>query len=279
MRVGKQEQEREMLSDSINQMIKKGKIYDLGKEFFMGMPRYPTHPPFMFSLIRTHKKPSSSEDTSSAACMFTVGGHTGTHIDALGHKSKGGRVYGHGEEIYERQSCPFGLEVGGIEETPPILRRGVLLDVPRLKGCDVLPSQFSISDTDLELAVSKQKVEVREGDVLLVRTGWVKYWGEGEKFGGPPGAPGIGDSACHWMVSKKVAYTGTDTTAFSQVKNGKPVGRTHAILMAENGIQIMETLFLEDLAKDEAYEFLFIALPLKIKGGTASPIRPIAVVY
>ena len=266
-----------MLSQIIKRLVKSGKVYDLGKEFFMGMPRYPTHPPFMFSLIRSHNKSLSPEDTSSAACMFTLGAHTGTHIDALGHKSKGGKVYGHEEEIVNHQSDPWGLEVGGIEETPPILKRGVLLDIPPLKGCAVLASQFSITDNDLELAETKQGVNVQEGDVVLVRTGWMSYWDEGKKFGGPSDAPGISDSACEWMVRKKIAYTGADTTGFSQIKDSKIVGNTHTILMSENGIQIMETLYLEELSKEKVYEFLFVALPLKIKGGTASPIRPVAI--
>jgi kynurenine formamidase len=262
------------MDPALTSLITKGNIYEIGQPYYVGMPTRSSHPPFVFSLIRTHQmKPKSG-----ANCIFTMGGHTGTHIDAIGHVSTDGRVYGHKDvDITKRQSFASGVGAGGIEETPPIVTRGVLLDIPKLRKENVLAHDYVITQNDLIETEKAQKVEVKKGDTLLIRTGWIQYYAEGLKYVAQEGGhPGIGLDAADWIAEKGVKYTGSDTTAYEKldITNLK----VHTKLLRMSGIQIMESLNLEELAQDQVYEFLFVCLPLRIVGGTGSPIRPIAVV-
>jgi kynurenine formamidase len=164
----------------------------------------------------------------------------------------------------------------GIDVTPPIVRRGILLDVAGALGKSVLPPAFPIGQKELEKTVAKEDVSFRAGDVVLIRTGWAKYWKDARKFASnEKGAPGVNLEAAKWLVAHKMAFTGSDTTAYEKTPaHDLPV---HAFLLPQKGIQLMEMLNLEAIARDRVYEFLFVALPLRIIGGTASPIRPIAI--
>jgi len=255
------------------------RVYDLGMEFFVGMPRRMSAPPFTFSLLRCHKYSSNPNEYSSAACFFSMGGHTGTHIDAFNHVAKDGHVYGRDEIVFEHESYHEGVKLGSIDETAPIIRRGILLDIPQMRGVGVLEPIDEISSEDLKQTEALENVQIGKGDVVLIRTGWAKYWSEfPSRFNEPDNiVPGINISAGKLLIERQVSLTGSDTTAYEKADQTK-LG-VHILFLNEFGIQIMENLHLEKLAEDRVYEFVFIALPLKIRGGTASPIRPIAVAY
>ncbi len=229
----------------------------------------------MLALLRMHQLRANGR--SGAACIFTMGGHTGTHLDAFGHTGLNGRVYGHEEPIFDHQSWSFGLGIGGINETPPIITRGVLLDVARMKGRDVLADDYEITADDLQECVKSEGISVPPRATILVRTGWMRYWPDPVKYGWPESMPGVGDSACQWIVEHEARYAGSDTGAFGVVKKSVAIGESHPILQNGHGIQIMESLNFEELSADRVFEFTFICLPLKIRGGTASPIRPVAI--
>ena len=112
--------------------------------------------------------------------------------------------------------------------------------------------------------------------MVLIRTGWMKFWDDRKKYLSiDQGVPGVVEEGAQFLASKGVSFTGTDTTAYDKVPpHHLPC---HVILLVENGIQIMEMLNLEELSTNHIYTFLFIALPLKIRGGAGSPIRPIAI--
>ena len=262
----------------ILEALKDSKVYDLGTEFFVGMPRRTSAPPFSFSLLRCHKSSPNPKNFSSAACFFSMGGHTGTHIDAFNHVAKDGRVYGRNESVFEHESYGEGVALGSIEETPPIIQRGILLDIPRIKKVDVLNPNDVVSAEDLSRAEKIENVQIGEGDVVLIRTGWMRYWKESpSRFNSPDDVvPGMGISAGKWLMDRQISLTGSDTTAYEKVDQTKLA--LHTLFLNGLGIQIIENLYLEQLAKERVYEFIFISLSLKIRGGTASPIRPIAVV-
>lgn len=263
-----------MIPERMRSLIVTGMIYDLGMEYFVGMPHYPTHPPFLFSLGRLHGEMPYEGGVSSSNCVFTTGGHTGTHIDAHGHISVNGEVYGVGD-ISPHQS-PKGLSKGGIDQMAPVVSRGVLLDIAGLEGVAVLDSDYNVSAAALERAAKQQGVAVERGDALLFRTGWIQYFYDAGKYiSHHEGCPGITTDGAEWLADRGVAYVGSDTVALEKTPTTSlPV---HGILLCRHGIHIMEVLNLEDLARDSVYEFLFMASPLKIRGGTGSPIRPIAV--
>jgi len=264
-----------MRAIEMNELIIHGKVYDLGQPYFPGMPHHPNHPPFAFSLTKKHGDVMYPNQVSSANDLFATGGHTGTHLDSLGHISRKGKLFGN-VDAFRAQSYSSGLKGVGIDVTPSIVRRGVLLDVARVLGMKVLPNAFPIGRRELERTAAKENVSLKAGDAVLIRTGWARYWKNAKKFvANEEGAPGVDVEGAKWLAEHKIAYTGSDTTAYEKTPaHDLPV---HVFLLTQRGIQLMEMLNLEGIARDRVYQFLFVALPLRIIGGTASPIRPVAI--
>ena len=262
-------------------LLHHAQVYDLAQPYFAGMPHFPAHPPFLFGLTKKHGDLVGPGDVSSSADSIALGGHVGTHIDALSHFSRAGKMHG-GVEVEAIQSYADGIHELDIASVPPILRRGVLLDIAgAFAGADVLAVNFAITPEHLETACVRQKVEVLPGDVVLLRTGWAQFWHDPRRYitggsGSQAACPGPELAAARWLSSRGIYATGSDTIAFERVPD--PAMPVHVHLLVESGIYIMEALNLEELARERCYEFLFIAAPLKIQGGTGSPIRPIAVV-
>ena len=257
----------------IKNLVTTGKIYDLGMEYFVGMPHHPNHPPFAFSLTKLHGEMVYEGGVSGCNCLFTTGGHTGTHFDALGHISLKGKVHGVGDitpwQEYE------GLKRGGIHEVAPVVTRGVLLDIADLEGTTCLNPGYKIGKEALQEAAKRQGTSVEKGDTLLIRTGWIKHFKEPTKYvSHHEGCPGLVEEGAEWLVSKGVSYVGADTVALE--KTPTPNLPVHVILLVRNGIHIIEAMNLEQIAQEGVYEFLFFASPLKIRGGSGSPVRPVA---
>lgn len=251
------------------------KIYDLAHPYFVGMPHYPTHPPFLFSLTKKHGDFVAPGGVSSAADALGMSGHLGTHIDALCHFSRGGKLHG-AEEASEIQSYGGGLARLSVDTIAPILKRGILLDIAGLFGPEPLPADFEIATEHMESAAAKAGVEVQPDDIVLLRTGWARYFEEPARFLSEGRGPGPAEEGGRWLSSRRIFAAGSDTISFERVPN--PSMPVHVHLLVDSGIHIMECLNLEQLAAARASVFLFVALPLKFRGATGSPIRPIAIV-
>ncbi|MGC8793044.1 MAG: cyclase family protein [Bryobacteraceae bacterium] len=261
-----------MLSELLRH-IERARLFDLSQPLYAGMPHHPNHPPFMFVLTRRHGEvvlPGTG--ASSAAEAFSMGGHVGTHFDALCHFAKDGRIHG-GRLASEVSDYLRGVAEHSVDTVGLIARRGVLLDVA---GDEPLPEDFTIEPRHLEECAGRAKVEVEPGDVVLIRTGWARYWDNPVRFINEGRAPGPGLAAARWLSARRIFAAGSDTTYFEKVPSDRSV---HIHLLVESGIHIMEALNLEELAAAGARVFLFVAAPLKIRGGTGSPIRPFAVVF
>jgi kynurenine formamidase len=222
-------------------------------------------------------------NVSSSADSIAFGGHVGTHIDALCHFSSSGKLHG-GVQAAAVQSYYGGFSELSVDTVPPILRRGVLLDIAaEMKpetNSDVLPADFAITPDHLERALKAQQTAVEPGDVVLLRTGWALFFPDAARYltgGQAAGAvtgPGPELDAARWLSERGVFAAGSDTIAFEKVPAARmPV---HVHLLVESGIHIIEALNLEDLSRNRIFEFVFVAAPLKIRGGTGSPIRPLA---
>ena len=244
------------------------KIYDLGQPYYVGMPHHPAHPPFLRSLNKMHGESVLANGASSSSETITLGGHVGTHIDALSHFSCGGKLHG---GVAPVQSYSDGIQQYGVDEIAPIFRRGVLFDIAGLVGVDALPEDFVIPPEHLAAC----NVDASDGGVALIRTGWGRFWGDAKKFVNGATGPGPLEPGARWLSDRKIFAAGSDTVAFEKVPSKMEV---HVHLLVEKGIHIIECLNLEELARDGVKEFQFVALPLKIRGGTGSPIRPAAVV-
>ncbi len=259
----------------------KVRIIDLSQPWRIGMPHWPTHPPFLFSLAKGHGDIVLEGGVSSASEVITLGGHVGTHIDALCHFSRNGRLFG-GAEVEPNQTVERGLAVGGIDQVVPIVRRGVFLNATTAGGASnkaakeregILPPAYAITAAHLEEEATRAGVAVEAGDVVLIRTGWDTLWDRPREFVGHGGAPGVDLSGARWLSGSGIFAAGSDTMAFEVTPGNFPV---HVHLLVEKGIHIIEALNLEPLHSAGIHEFLFIASPLKIMGGTGSPIRPFA---
>jgi kynurenine formamidase len=254
-------------------LIAKAKIYDLAQPYFVGMPHHPVHPPFLFSLNKKHGDYVAPGGVSSASEALGLGGHLGTHIDALCHFSCGGRLHG-GAEANPLQSYGGGLQRLSVDTIAPMLRRGVLLDIAGSQGVAALDQGFIITPEHLDAAAAAQGVEIHAGDVVLLRTGWARFWDDAARFIAQVQGPGPAEAGARWLSARGVFAAGSDTVAFEYVP--APSMPVHVHLLVESGIHIMECLNLEQLAEERVYTFLFVAIPLKIRGATGSPIRPIA---
>jgi kynurenine formamidase len=260
-------------------LIRQHKVYDLAQPYFVGMPHFPTHPPYLFGLTRKHGDMLFEGNVSSSAEAIALGGHVGTHIDALCHYSSNGKLHG-GIQAAAVQSSYGGFSELSVDTIAPMLRRGVLLDIAAETNSDALPADFAITPDHLEKALKTAKTAIEPGDVVLLRTGWARFFPDAARYvtGGQGGhavtGPGPELEAARWLSERGVFAAGSDTIAFEKVPAASmPV---HVHLLVESGTHIIEALNLEELSRNRIFEFVFVAAPLKIRGGTGSPFRPIA---
>jgi kynurenine formamidase len=259
----------------LSEAIAGARVFDLAQPYFPGMPHHPSHPPFLFGLVKQHGEYVGPAGNSSAADALALGSHVGTHIDALCHFSCGGKLFG-GAEAASAQSCQQGFSRYGIDTVAPIVRRGVLFDVARHSGVDALPASFEITPRHLDEIARAQSLDVRRGDVVLLRTGWAAYFHDTARFVSEVRGPGPARAGAEWLSRRGVFAAGSDTLAFEKMPDaGMPV---HVHLLVESGIHILECLNLEELAAAGERDFLLIAAPLKIRGATGAPVRPLAIV-
>jgi kynurenine formamidase len=255
-------------------------IHDLGRRLYTGMPQSPNHPPFWLTQPRRHGDMVRADGGSAANDHISMGTHVGTHIDAISHVSQDGRLHG-GADAYEAGRGGRFLE-HGVHTIEPMVRRGVLLDVPAVLG-DHCPPGYEITVDDLASAGERQGTRVGAGDVVLIRSGWGRHFDDPDRtryIGTDSGVPGIGEAAAHWLAERAVHAVGADTIAFECLHPGAghSVLPVHRVLIVEHGIYIIEAMALEDLAAADVHEFTFVLAPLPIFGATGSPVRPLAVV-
>ena len=258
------------------------RVHDLGRPLSVGMSQSPNHPPYWHSLPRRHGDMVRADGGSAANDVITMGTHVGTHIDAIAHVSQDGRLHG-GAVAAEAQVGGRFLE-HGVHTIEPMVRRGVLLDVPRAIGHgDHLPDGYEITVADLERTVEVQGTEVGESDVVLVRSGWGRHFANPDPSvyrGSSTGVPGVSEAGARWLADRDVHAVGADTIAFECLKPGAGHGLlpAHRILLVENGIYIIEAMDLDGAAEAGDHEFTFVLAPLPLVGATGSPVRPLAVV-
>jgi kynurenine formamidase len=244
---------------------------DLAQPLYTGIPHHPAHPPFLYGLNKKHGDYVNPGGASSASEAIALGTHVGTHIDAFCHFTCNGKLFG-GEDVADVQTYPEGLRRHTVDTIELIFRRGVLLDIPKLVGVETLAEDFVIAPEHLEAT----GVAIRPGDVVLIRTGWGRFWDDPARFISQVRSPGPGLEASKWLSERKIFAAGSDTAPFEFVPS--PEMAVHVHLLVRSGIHIIECLNLEELAASGATEFLFVAAPLKIRGGTGSPLRPYALV-
>ncbi len=265
---------------SLADQLRNARVYDLEQPRFFGMPIYPSHRPgYFYALHRRHRDGNQAEHgpRSSASGMLTMMEHSGTHIDAVCHQAYGRKLLG--DIPVESVETSAGFTRLGIETVPPLLAPGVLLDVAGAQGQERLPRKQRITAEDLEACARAQQVEVRAGEVLLVRTGFGRLWEDEAEY---LQAAGMAKSGSLWAAEHGLRAVGIDNMSWDVPEDRDPeTGATlfgHYYLLAQRGVYIIENVNLEELARDRSYRFAFIGIPLKFRGATGSPLRPLALV-
>ncbi len=280
-----------MTAESQNAILSRvsgGKNYDLSVEYFIGMPSWQAAGDPHYRMWMTHTPHGTVIDdplnlgktmnkhvsyTGAAISMYT---HMGTHIDALNHFGLDGKIW-NGFSAAEHAG-DRGWQKAGAENIPPIIARGVLIDVAAAKGLIMLPDGYRVTRDDLKKTLEKQNIELSEGDVVLIRTGRMQLYSDADAY--MEDSPGMGLEAARFLVEESGAMiVGADNLSFEAFPSELETDYVpvHTYLLAEHGTPILELVYLEDLSRDQVFEFAFIGGSLKLRGADAAPIRPIAI--
>ena len=270
-------------------LVETGKVYELGqiyersmpnperfhRTYAMFIPSFPTSGPF-----------GTNNLVSNDEFLCAQIGQVGTQFDGPAHIGKRmtmadgtiTEVFYNGVTAEEMRDS-FELRRLGVENVKPYITRGILLDIAGYKGMETLSIDYEVTLADVRGALARQGMgneEIQTGDALFLNYGWWHYWQEPEKYEG--GFPGIGMEVAEWVVSRRVSMVGSDTAnEVDPNPNSDLVIPVHQELIMKNGILFLEFMTFEELLADEVYEFLFIFTPLRLKGATGSPGRPIAI--
>lgn len=260
--------------------------YDLSIDYFVGMPSFQAAGDPSYQLFMSHTPAGTVVDNLNGAgeagnrhvCysgdvvfMYT---HTGTHIDSLSHFGVDGHIY-NGFSVDDNLGSR-GWTKGGAEVIPPIITRGVLIDVAKSHQVDCLPDSYAITVEDCQKVLADAGVTLQPGDVAMVRTGRMGYWPDGSKVLGNP--PGLSLEAAKWLTSQGISAIAADQECVevgpSQHEDNWLPGHCH--FLAEAGVPMIELVNLEDLSRDGVNEFCLIAAPIRLRGASGAPLRPIA---
>ena len=259
-------------------LIKTGKTYSLGLTIDANTPAFP---PRSLSLIIV--QPNQQEGNRPNYGMtynddiFSGWFGIGSQIDGLGHLGVEGMYYNcnHARDF----SAINGLTRLGIENVPPIVARGIVLDMAAHYGVETLKAGQYFSVDDVKAVEKKQGTPVREGDVVLFHTGWTDAKLKSDPIAWVSGEPGQSEEVANYLASKKVVAVGADTWGLdvvpSQVEERPFQG--HVVYLKENGIYILEAMNTGPLVRDGAFEFLFVLGQAKVRGAVQMIINPIAI--
>ncbi|CAN5715873.1 cyclase family protein [soil metagenome] len=277
----------------------RGEVFDLGLNFSRQSFKWPGHNPTEVMTFRSPDRIASMKDPDAPpdaintdrvfwhSCALFISDNVGTQIDGLGHIAVGADHHWYNGFKTSEWGGDFGIRKCDASTIPPIIARGVLIDVAAYKRVEALAGQTVITAQDLQETLAWQGVELQVGDVVLVRTGTGRFWGEDgadhDRIAEHDSA-GPDLEATRWLVEQRGAMmVGSDTSGYEVSPPPDPLATgavipVHKYLLVEQGVHIAEFHYLEDLSAAKIYEFCYIAATNKIQGTTAGfALRPIAV--
>jgi kynurenine formamidase len=273
--------------------VKEGKVYDLGVLVDRTSYKWPGHSPTEILSFRSPEGLHRGKDLEQFAdsrrpvafhsCALFISDNIGTQIDGLGHITAGPDHHWYNGFRAQDYDTDFGILKADADSIPPIIARAVLIDVAGWKGLEALPANFAIRSQELRAALKAQNTEVEPGDIVMIRTGTLRYWG-------PTGADhaklaqhdtaGLTLEGAKWLVEEKgVVMIGADTSGLEVGADPALPGAVipvHEYLLVEQGVHIGELHYLEELARDKAYRFTYVAVTNRLKGTVAgTALRPL----
>ena len=272
---------------------KEGRVYDLGVLYDRSSFQWPGHSPAEVIAFRTPEGIKRQQDLGFMAGMkdhwhsaaVFISDNVGTQIDSLCHITKGEDDHWYNGYKEKDWGGNFGPRKACADKIPPIVTRGVLIDVAGAKGQVPLPSEYEIGPDELKTVLARQNVDVQPGDAVFIRTGIMSLWGEAghdkQKLA-PHDSAGINLDAAKWLVEEKGAVLiGADTSGLECVGKCWKPGQfypAHVYMLVEQGVYVGEFHNLEELARDRVYEFLYMVSVNKIRGTAAGfTLRPAAI--
>ena len=262
-----------------SKLVKTGKVYSLGITVSTTTPAYP---PRTCSIYIVQPGQTGSADglgpthTTYNDDILNCWTGIGTQLDGLGHIGVGDRYY-NGLKWGEFATIG-GLKKLGADTVPPMVTRGVMLDMAAHYGVDVVKEGTAFNRAEIDAVAKKQGIEIRQGDVVIFHTGWLSLIEKDAKRYASV-EPGLGREGARYLVSKGVVAVGADNWAVEAIpfEQGAGVFEVHQILLPMSGTYILENINTAELAKDKAYEFLFVLGQNKYQGSVQSMINPIAI--
>jgi kynurenine formamidase len=260
-------------------LIRTGKVYSLGITVSSTTPAYPPRTCSIY-IVQPGQAGSSEglgpTHTTYNDDILSCWNGIGTQIDGLGHIGVGDRYY-NGLKWGEIADMG-GLKKLGVDTVPPIVARGVVLDMAGHLGVDVVKEGTAFNRAEIDAAAKKQGVEIRQGDVVIFHTGWLSLIDKDPKRFATA-EPGLGREGARYLVSKGVVAIGADTWAVEAIpfEQGAGVFEVHQILLPMSGTYILENINTAELVKDKAWEFLFVLGQNKYKGAVQAMINPVGI--
>lgn len=265
-------------------IVKKGRAIYLSHEMFNGMPgRYESHGPFFYLLsqrvydIRPPFREASANRFGGALCRVEMVDHLGTHLDSLNHISYDNKFY-NGNDAFDL-STTYGTSRLGIDEVPPVVTRGIMVDATEGKG--TMKKGEAISLSAVRKYLEDHDLEVKPGDAIFFYTGVGRLWKDVPEYNTYyEKSPGIGMELARWLSERRVSITGSDTPSTEVSPSELPGSRlpVHQYLITRSGIRLIDNINLNGLVDEDISEFMFVTAPLRFKGATASPVSPVAII-
>jgi kynurenine formamidase len=253
-------------------LVNTGKVYSLAMPLDAEGPLWPSRHK-VWRVMRHHS--AGPDGPGSCDDILTLHSHSGTHMDALCHYWHDGELY-NGFKTSDYVSSDGALR-NAIDNVPAIVARGILLDIAAWKGVEHLNVGQAVTADDLDQCAAAQKTRIEPGDIVLVRTGWMRVFAQ-ERTLFNSGEPGIDETTLPWLKSHNIVGIGADNHGV-EVMEKIPPDRLpiHEHAIRDLGIYLVENLNLEALSTDRVYECLLVIAPLRLTGGAGSPINPIAI--
>ncbi len=262
-----------------SKLVTTGKAYRLGIETNKDTPAFGTRT-FGITVVQPGQSGGASVGPNKVTYnddMITGWVGIGSQIDGFGHIGIDDLYFNcnRGRDFAQVD----GLKKLGIENIPAIATRAVLLDMAGYFGTDMVKEGVAFNRAEIEGAMKRQAVKpIEKGDIVLLYSGWMRLLGKDDKRF-VAANPGLGREGARYLASLGVAAVGADTANFEVIPFEQGAGsyEVHQILLALNGIYILENLKLDEMAKDKAWESLFTLGPTRITGGVQAWINPIAI--